>query len=476
MSTADTVRPRYREGQRLTVADLAAEQDGRRAARERHAISAHGWGIAGGLDLSTAAGRLSVSAGHAVDGFGRPLVLPAAAAVSLADLPAPGPDGLDVWLLYGERADRARVAEGVRLHAAAADGALPTDPAPGPGGPELTGAASWPVYLGRVGAAVSAAGRRYTGLVGDTVLGPVRFVPAPDQPGGRTPGPAIQLDLGPQAHIALTATAGATELFRIGDGTEPSHVDGGVAVTGEVRAAVLRAPAVAAVPGRPGRLGAAGPADGALRLEIPRSSTPGTDDGFSVVAPDARLLPALTVRSDGHAIVRDLTVGDRLLQGPVHADPDDPRFAAALTTGWLDGLSRAADAAQERFALTDTVPPALRLDITRAAVTVADGQPRVELRARLTNTGQQLVSFARLVANVAGGTGPASLGSAQDLDRNHSFTAFLTTISMTALPGQQVAITVTALGLRTDDAVVWASASTQVTVPAPPPEAEEDAG
>ncbi|MFF8958581.1 hypothetical protein [Streptomyces sp. NPDC014894] len=83
--TAPT-RPVFHEGQILSAADLAATVEYGRAAAARHALHLHDWGVAEGLGL-TAEPRtdpltgarhveVSVSAGVAVDGAGREIVLP----------------------------------------------------------------------------------------------------------------------------------------------------------------------------------------------------------------------------------------------------------------------------------------------------------------------------------------------------------------------------------------------------------------
>src|SRR3954451_24326458 len=59
----------YRKGQHLTSALFQREQEFHRTLLERHAIAAHEWGIAEGMELSAAA----VEPRLAYDGFGRPL-------------------------------------------------------------------------------------------------------------------------------------------------------------------------------------------------------------------------------------------------------------------------------------------------------------------------------------------------------------------------------------------------------------------
>lgn len=97
---AGAQRPRFRERQVLRVADLEAEQSYLVAARRRHNIGWHGWGIVQGLEIVNTP-ELVVQPGIAVDGYGRelivsaPVTIPRDAFTELAD------EALDVWLVYG---------------------------------------------------------------------------------------------------------------------------------------------------------------------------------------------------------------------------------------------------------------------------------------------------------------------------------------------------------------------------------------
>jgi hypothetical protein len=111
------VRVHYREGQILRAADLADEQAVRVSLRRLHNIAQHGWGIVAGLALKADGNGLHVSAGMAVDGYGRELIVPQPVFV-----PWRGPlsrdeqdnasppdlfdrlmrDAIDVWLIYAE--------------------------------------------------------------------------------------------------------------------------------------------------------------------------------------------------------------------------------------------------------------------------------------------------------------------------------------------------------------------------------------
>ncbi len=82
-------RPNFFEGQLLSAADLAAEQDYHRQMRYLH-NRLHGYGVVSGLDVGVSRGRLRVGAGLALDTCGREIVLTRRAAL---DLPPPPPDG-----------------------------------------------------------------------------------------------------------------------------------------------------------------------------------------------------------------------------------------------------------------------------------------------------------------------------------------------------------------------------------------------
>lgn len=134
---AQDERPRFYEGQYLSAEDLAAIVEHQRVGDARHALGAHTWGIALGLDLVErpvpgAAGRVEVllQPGFAWDGFGRPLAVtrptPLPEAL-LAGVPhdekldaGEEPRGrlLPVWLAYDEVATRGPAAG----YASCADG------------------------------------------------------------------------------------------------------------------------------------------------------------------------------------------------------------------------------------------------------------------------------------------------------------------------------------------------------------------
>jgi hypothetical protein len=110
-------RPRFFEGQYLGAEDLSAAVDYERVQSTRHALAAHTWGIAIGLDLvelQLPSGDIGVTIapGIAWDGYGRAVVVLAPARLTAdkfgnfqADTP---PDGqlVKVWLRYDETATK----------------------------------------------------------------------------------------------------------------------------------------------------------------------------------------------------------------------------------------------------------------------------------------------------------------------------------------------------------------------------------
>jgi hypothetical protein len=116
--TAPT-RPTFQEGQVLAAADLAATVEHARGTAARHARHLHDWGIAEGLalvtedrtDPSTNARfvEVSVSAGLALDGTGRELVVPTPVVLSEGEFEAvngadqPTPEPYPVFLAAADR-------------------------------------------------------------------------------------------------------------------------------------------------------------------------------------------------------------------------------------------------------------------------------------------------------------------------------------------------------------------------------------
>lgn len=124
MSMNQTQRPQYFENQYLGADDLTAAVEYARLQQTRHALGAHTWGIAAGLQLveksSSSGGGIDIfiQPGFAWDGFGRPVVVLAPYKLSTekfkpftydAAQDGGNPEGrlVEVWLSYVESATRA---------------------------------------------------------------------------------------------------------------------------------------------------------------------------------------------------------------------------------------------------------------------------------------------------------------------------------------------------------------------------------
>jgi hypothetical protein len=75
--TSAIARPTFYEGEILPAADLGATVDYARSQMARHARYSHSWGIVNGLNLTFASKAVTLSAGTAIDGTGREVVVPA---------------------------------------------------------------------------------------------------------------------------------------------------------------------------------------------------------------------------------------------------------------------------------------------------------------------------------------------------------------------------------------------------------------
>jgi hypothetical protein len=200
-------RVNYFERQFLRLPDFQDEQAYHIAARRRHNLSHHSWGIVTGLDLILDAdGRAVILPGMAVDGYGRELVLIARKVVGRDVFDRYATTRLDLWVEYqlelfddvsapvecgpeGDARNRYRAAEKARVSftragAARVEGRKPEvvpvedlDAFP----PELPDdpRRRWPVYLGRVVMELDTSGsatftldvrdRVYAGLIAETI-------------------------------------------------------------------------------------------------------------------------------------------------------------------------------------------------------------------------------------------------------------------------------------------------------------------
>jgi len=206
--TDTTARVHYFDDQFLRTQDFVDEQAYHVAARRRHNVAHHTWGIVVGLELVPEDGAVFLQPGVAVDGFGRELVVSSRRRLPGDAFSEKGSDELEVWLEYdraggeaapagyagcdGAGADefyrwreeprlRLRVPDPGFLNRRRPEGVSPGDvsfPAylDSPDDP----ARFFPVYLGTVTRAVEEGGapgvdlggRPYAGLVGEGIAAP----------------------------------------------------------------------------------------------------------------------------------------------------------------------------------------------------------------------------------------------------------------------------------------------------------------
>lgn len=102
----DTTLPRvnFFEKQFLRVDEFRDEQLYQLAARRRHNIAQHSWGIVAGLELmQDEDGTLVVRPGLAIDGYGRELILPEKKRLAAGTFNDLGTEKLDIWLAYSRQ-------------------------------------------------------------------------------------------------------------------------------------------------------------------------------------------------------------------------------------------------------------------------------------------------------------------------------------------------------------------------------------
>jgi hypothetical protein len=167
----------YRERQRLTAADLRAEQDYRVALARRHHLGPHDWGVVRGLHVTGArGGPFVVEPGVAIDGYGREIVVP-------RPEPVQPPVGLAEWTVVLYYCDRpAQVPPDRRCEDVPAPRTSQRyvivavrDPVVEPGSPGRP----WPIRLATVkglGATIDLSLTRYVRHRASMVAGPARRV------------------------------------------------------------------------------------------------------------------------------------------------------------------------------------------------------------------------------------------------------------------------------------------------------------
>src|ERR1700737_4666535 len=99
-------RVHYFDKQFLRVNEFTDEQLYQLAARRRHNITEHAWGIVSGLDLAQESdGGLVVRPGVAIDGYGREVLLTDKKSLAPQTFDDLGTDRLDAWIVYDRRDD-----------------------------------------------------------------------------------------------------------------------------------------------------------------------------------------------------------------------------------------------------------------------------------------------------------------------------------------------------------------------------------
>ncbi|QUQ65629.1 hypothetical protein [Kutzneria sp. CA-103260] len=400
MSQPDLVRPRYREGQQLSVDDLVAEQDHLIATRRRHDITSHSWGIAHGLTLSAQASGLVIAPGYAVDSLGRPLVVPDPLRLRWTDLPS-GPDSLDISLQYEEEEVADRVTEGVGV-LVVAGGVGPTAAVflgrlvRSSGTPPYVPAESQLTYLDAEGGSVTAQTGTELALGADPLLS----VRIPDDTGT------------PVQRLAVTA-AGRTVV----DGTlETPDVN-----LTEDQALRFGNPVPEPQQAWPWRwyqteLLADGVVTGRqLRVEVGAPKPTDVPDWYRFAVSNGTGLPPLAVDAGGTATVGgDLKVQGPLVLGPLSADPDDPRLNSALLGTWLNAVDQGSRAVDQRFSgdLFDTAsltvtltalvspepPPATQPPATQPATVPPPTTPTFDYAVKIADNSTRQISNTTVVA------------------------------------------------------------------------------
>jgi hypothetical protein len=435
VTAAPPSRVRWRERQTVRAADLAAEQDYRLDARRRHLRGRHLPGVAAGLGLEAGADGVTVAPGLAVDGRGRSIVLAHPQTLDPATLedafgrlgagelvlsirharrevsrPRPGrtacgPGSNDRWI------EECRL----QLAIAAAFTVLPPhQPAGDDGGDDP------PVPLGTVvrgvgGFSVRPGPRALAGLVAQSVVDPagrarLELFEDPDRrrltvavgDGASPPAERLAVDRDLATRVRDDAVAGG-RVELVEKGPRPSQ---------RLRFGALAATPVEARPwsvyrtdfqpldadGQP-----AGPVRRQLRVEIGPPGEDGEPAAYLFAAgrrAAGSFVPVLRLDSEGTLTVRALAVEGQVVEAPIPADPNDPRFAAAAGGAMLQGVGAT---------LGQTA--AVAVGVTVEATTIFEAED-LEFSVGVTNPGPARLQEVRIytqLAPLAGSTVLATL-------------------------------------------------------------------
>jgi hypothetical protein len=499
------LRVRYRERQILRQRDLSDEKRYQMGMRRRHNIAHHGWGIVTGLGLVADDDLLQIEPGLAVDGYGRQLVLPQAVEIGLdvLDCEALGgalyPRHIDVWLLYARQPEihgqngrypcgpgqhnRWREEARVRLEVASDEPVPPRRPAAvavsdrdfGPHrSPPDDPAREWPIYLGRIrcteqGVEVDQeAARPYATLYGATVTAPsgrARLQVENERAGAR------------RVFAVSTAEADGTyqdrlTIGRSGDtvvyGHTRIHGDLVLPQSAGLVFTPLPAPPEAAAPWQIYHT-AVSPDEKRtshqLRFEIGHPGDEGDPRRYKLAvgyceAADT-FSPCFSVRADGSVIINgDLDLDGELIEGPIQADPSDPRFAGALLDSWLGGIASAANKVDAFYSNALEITFETQLPDNIAA------DSTLSYTVLVKNTGDDLLENIRVVEiiSVTGGSQERSvIGTDSSLNAGASRT-FNRDYDVPDAPGETITLLVTAMATRQDGRLLQSTVSRTIPI------------
>lgn len=381
----------------LRAADLEAQQSYLLAARRRHNIGQHGWGIVYGLEIRDTP-ELVVQPGVAVDGYGRELIVTSPVDISRRVFVELQDDVLDVWLIYQSSAanvpqrgswscgpetnTRSREQAILRLTPGVASGPrlppeVPREPFEVPSAdlpfpphrtPPDDPAMEWPVYLGTIKVKGAPASdplppRPFATLNGEQVT-------APSGLASMQVGAELKSDTKRFAVRLTDASGQSVERLGIDRGGNIS-LNGNTTVTdspstpnpGELHlrlgpARLLNFRPLAATPtaAAPWRIYRTSVKEGnqtirQLRFEIAHPGDKGEpaasrlmigtrDNKIAEPNEPPVFSPCLTVSADCTVTINgNVNVTGQLVDGPVRADASDPRFADLILENWAIGTT-----------------------------------------------------------------------------------------------------------------------------------------
>jgi hypothetical protein len=347
LDEAIATRVNYVEGQVMAAPDLVVEQAYLISMRQKHAIASHRWGIVRGLEPVIAGTSLQVSSGVAVDGFGRYLIVTDPVTTDLSNVTA---DSVLIWLAYSlDPTGNAPAGQNTRwiesTHLRLEPGTMTS-----PRQTEDT-ATDWPVLLGvlerssantpyRVNVSarprISPCGESITAASGaaQVRLGPDFAVGLH----GAQDKPRFTDKLRINSAGDLTITANSSFMGDVVAQTDATLAPSGLAGLGfagsidmpkspnpwKIYRTILRPNPDAPKPG---------PAQNVLIMEVPQEddNNPGGITAAIGRAADGKFQPCLSVSPSGDVTIRGVVrVQGLLYEGPIAADPSDPRFLVSL--------------------------------------------------------------------------------------------------------------------------------------------------